>query len=95
MNDQCGILLLDFEFDPRSGNVRLTGTSRNNNYSGGGGGGYRPPSNPDPNGSELGPAIFAAFIAFCVSLFFNLNIVLSLIIAAVVGFYAFKSKKDS
>ena len=94
MNDQCGTLLLNYEIDPATGDVRLTNTTRNNNYGGGGGGGYRPPSNPNPNDSSSGAAFFGGLIAFCVSMFFGLNFVLSLIIAVIVGFYVMKSKND-
>lgn len=89
MNDQCGTLLLNYEID-QYGNVKLTGQPQNNNYGGGGGGGYRPPSNPNPNDSS-GAAFFGGLIAFCVSMFFGLGFILSLIIAIIAGFYVMKS----
>ena len=92
MNDQCGTLLLNYEIDPNTGDVRLTGQQPYNNYGGGGGGGgYRPPSNPNPNDSS-GAAFFGGLIAFCVSMFFGLGFMLSLIIAIIAGFYVMKSK---
>lgn len=94
MNDLCGILLLNYEVDPKTGEIRLTGSSRYNGH-GGGGGNWPPPSDPNPNGPEYGPVFVGAIVAFVVCLFFNFPVLLSLIIAAIVGFFISRSKKNS
>ncbi len=89
MNEQNGILLLNYEIDPQTGEIRITGTRRS-------GSGGRPPENsPPPEQPGCGAAALGGFVTIFLCLIFDFNFVVSLVIAIIVAAAIYNSKKNS
>ena len=89
MDNGIGLILLDYEINPQTGEIRISGSGSGNS---GGGGSPSPGGSPDDAG--CGCAIIAAIATFITSLFWGFGFDLALFFAFIAAVAAFNSMKN-